>query len=379
MAFRIKITYNVNLSLKLILIEKKGVLVLVFVFVSCSMCLSLFVSGNDMEDSVTDTQLRFMDTFRRMETLGHSKGTKRTYRAGMVAYENFLRSIKFNQGSRITHELLLCFIAYLTEDLRLAYATIKVYIYAVRDWALENGYKDPTTATGSRRHKYYKFLAGVRRVTRFRKRNRLPLKRKELRLVMHAIARSSQVDSEKILLKAVILIAYYGLLRSSEYTLSRTNADACLRRRDIKFIRDDEDSHISRVKLRLRRTKTSQFDNVYLDIFSTNNEFCPVTALVNYTNINRGLKSKPLFWSLGEPLTAARFRYLFKTLLGSAGLNGKRYSTHSLRSGAATVAADAGVPAWIIQRLGRWRSDCYKIYIKNNKRSIRLAQKFLDI
>ena len=68
-----------------------------------------------MEDStITDTHLRFMNTFHRMEALGHSKGTKSTYKAGMIAYENFLRSIKFNQGSRITHKLLLCFISYLT-------------------------------------------------------------------------------------------------------------------------------------------------------------------------------------------------------------------------------------------------------------------------
>ena len=60
------------------------------------------------------------------------------------------------------------------------------------------------------------------------------------------------------------------------------------------------------------------------------------------------------------------------------GLNKKFYSAHSLRSGAATTAACRGVPAWLIQKLGRWRSGCYKIYIPNPTRAISLAQKAMS-
>ena len=35
--------------------------------------------------------------------------------------------------------------------------------------------------------------------------------------------------------------------------------------------------------------------------------------------------------------------------------------------------------AQLIQRLGRWRSDCFKIYVKDSKRSICMAQKSLDL
>ena len=39
-------------------------------------------------------------------------------------------------------------------------------------------------------------------------------------------------------------------------------------------------------------------------------------------------------------------------------------SSHSLRIGAATTAAAAGYPKWMIQKLGRWNSDCSRTYIQ---------------
>ena len=46
----------------------------------------------------------------------------------------------------------------------------------------------------------------------------------------------------------------------------------------------------------------------------------------------------------------------------------------AIRSGAASTAADTGIPGWLIQKLGRWRSQCFKLYIPDPKRSIKLAQ-----
>ena len=40
---------------------------------------------------------------------------------------------------------------------------------------------------------------------------------------------------------------------------------------------------------------------------------------------------------------------------------------HPLRIGEATEAAAAGLPDWLIQTAGRWRSDAYKRYIQDHK------------
>ena len=42
----------------------------------------------------------------------------------------------------------------------------------------------------------------------------------------------------------------------------------------------------------------------------------------------------------------------------------KNISSHSFRIGAATTAAAAGYPRWLIQALGRWSSDCFRVYLR---------------
>lgn len=50
--------------------------------------------------------------------------------------------------------------------------------------------------------------------------------------------------------------------------------------------------------------------------------------------------------------------------LGASGLDVDRYSGHSFRIGAATVAAEAGVEDSMIKTLGCWKSSAYQTYIR---------------
>jgi hypothetical protein len=52
-----------------------------------------------------------------------------------------------------------------------------------------------------------------------------------------------------------------------------------------------------------------------------------------------------------------------RKLLGSMGHDSSMYHGHSFRRGGATSLANRGVPDSVIQILGRWLSDCYKLYI----------------
>ncbi len=53
-----------------------------------------------------------------------------------------------------------------------------------------------------------------------------------------------------------------------------------------------------------------------------------------------------------------------QSLLTKLGFNAALYAGHSYRIGAATTAASAKLPSWLIKTLGRWTSDCYERYIK---------------
>ncbi|XP_073241117.1 uncharacterized protein [Porites lutea] len=56
--------------------------------------------------------------------------------------------------------------------------------------------------------------------------------------------------------------------------------------------------------------------------------------------------------------------YLLQDSARRAGLPHESLKGHSFRIGAASAAAAAGLPDWLIKVLDRWSSDCYQLYIR---------------
>ncbi|XP_020911320.1 uncharacterized protein LOC110249079 [Exaiptasia diaphana] len=76
--------------------------------------------------------------------------------------------------------------------------------------------------------------------------------------------------------------------------------------------------------------------------------------------------SSPLFrLTNGLPNSRQALMDFVSSLLLLIGLNPSRYSGHSFRIGGATSASLAGLTDYEIQLLGRWKSDCYKRYIRS--------------
>ena len=271
------------------------------------------------------------------------------------------------------------FIVYLVSDLHLTFRTVKTYLYAVKDWACELGYKDPTLDRHGSKHLFNKMLKGAQRSCFRRPRDRRPLKRYHVRKILDDFERTSYCYTDKVAFRAALLLAYYGFMRASEYLRTPLNSRGLLRRKDVKFIKNQVSQRVERVKIRLRSTKNNQFSCTYIDIFTQISEWCPVTELLRYIDLIKPDKEGPLFLSAGYPFTAKRFNTMLRVGAAQSGFDPKYFSSHSLRSGAATQAGDASVPSWVIQRLGRWRSDCYTTYIKSAVRPIKVAQKAIRI
>ena len=69
----------------------------------------------------------------------------------------------------------------------------------------------------------------------------------------------------------------------------------------------------------------------------------------------------------GQPISKPVVDRYIKSLVSGHGLDASMYSTHSLRSGAATSAASVGCTEYEIQAIGGWRSQAYTGYIRNTK------------
>ena len=119
--------------------------------------------------------------------------------------------------------------------------------------------------------------------------------------------------------------------------------------------------------IHISESKTDPFRKGHtITLFSTNTCTCPVVAYRKYISVRKkGSNDAPVFvFQSGICLTRSNLTSTLRRLLTSAGHKAEVYSSHSFRIGAATTAASVGTPAWLIQTLGRWSSDCFKTYIQ---------------
>lgn len=169
---------------------------------------------------------------------------------------------------------------------------------------------------------------------------------------------------DHVMFWAASTLAYFGFLRSAEFTvpsLSAFNPDIHLTVDDIAV-----DSHTSPscLQLTIKASKTDPFRKgccLYIGLGRL--PLCALSAIMNYLPL-RGQSPGPLFLlSSGQPLSRTLLTHWLKDIFAAAGIQGS-FSSHSFRIGAATVAAQMGVPDHLIQAVGHWNSDAYKLYIR---------------
>ena len=72
----------------------------------------------------------------------------------------------------------------------------------------------------------------------------------------------------------------------------------------------------------------------------------------------------PLYvFQSGAYLTRAKVTSTLRTLLQRLSIPTELYASHSFWISVASTAAEAGLPPWLIQTLGRWSSNCFTLYI----------------
>ena len=124
----------------------------------------------------------------------------------------------------------------------------------------------------------------------------------------------------------------------------------------------------------IKGSKTDPFRvGTVITIPSMASTLCPVLAMLRY--IIHARKTGPLFTFIsGTYLTREHVQDIFARYLG----NSVNINTHSLRIGGATLLSKVGVPEHVIQKIGRWSSECYKKYVRLADKHITAAYNAIE-
>ena len=165
-------------------------------------------------------------------------------------------------------------------------------------------------------------LHGIKRVKGSHQKAKKPILINELKLIINQI-NQEKIETKKYKNKALILIGFAGGFRRSELV-------------SIEY--DDLDFVPEGVKIFIKRSKTDQSgEGMTKGIpYFSKTEYCPVLSLKNWLNISK-IKEGRIF-----KLSDKSVALILKKYASLAGLDEKKYSGHSLRSGFATSAAEFG-------------------------------------
>jgi hypothetical protein len=246
---------------------------------------------------------------------------------------------------------------------RISYKSIKIYLAAIQYTTTIMGVSIRLTEM----HRLYYTLLGIRRLqgSTFSRPPRSPftlslMNRFHSRLHIYHSYQDTQM------LKAASLIAFFGLLRASEYLTSNSNyfTNDTLLVTDIQFA-----NNFNYVTIHIKQSKTDPFrQGCYIKVWANHGSSCPVRNLRIYLLQNNHIG--PLFqFNNRSYLTRATFSKIIQLCLPNTNLN-----THSFRIGGASAAHEAGVPDTTIQTLGRWASNAFRLYLRIPDNTIQEAQ-----
>ena len=281
-------------------------------------------------------------------------------------------------------ELRLRFYASYRADF-VATETIRGDLYGIRWYSIHYGhpidlkqmYGLQTTMKGIKRYK------GVNLPD-----SRLPVTYNTLRKFAKAVIWNNY---DCVVLYTAMVVATFGLLRSGEFAVEakkRPHNERTLYIHSLQTIYcKNNKNKIDYFLLKLKVSKNDIFrSGVKVPIGHGCGIVDPVNLLEKMlifrnklakNNKKLCLNSNNFLFILsnGTPVSRSDISTMLKALLFKCKIpEPDRYKGHSFRIGGATSLARRGVPSHIIQIMGRWRSDCYKLYIRFTHKQITQLQ-----
>lgn len=184
-----------------------------------------------------------------------------------------------------------------------------------------------------------------------------------MKLLKESLRTASISSKDQIMLWAAFTTAFFGFLRASEFCSTAQGSfdpASTLMTRDIT-IRE------SQISINIKTSKVDPFRvDQEITLAPSGTSICPVRALQKHLPNCTSQNMPVCTFEDGGFLTRQLLSSTLQNLLSSS-TEKSTFTSHSFRIGAATSAAAAGLPDWLIKTLGRWSSDCYQRYIRTPK------------
>tara|TARA_B110000003_G_scaffold264203_1_gene288755 strand:+ start:44 stop:1000 length:957 start_codon:yes stop_codon:yes gene_type:complete len=202
-------------------------------------------------------------------------------------------------------------------------------------------------------------MMGIKRRKGSIQKGKKPILINYLKKIINVIDNNIKDDIKKYRDRSIILIGFSGGFRRNEIV--------SLDHDDLEFVSEG-------LKINLKKSKTDQFGEGSVKglPYFNNLQYCPVVSIKKWIEIS-DIKSGPLFRRFNKGLKLSLNRLtdqtvalLIKEYLQLAGIDNRNFSGHSLRSGFATSAADAGVEERSIMAMtGHKSTEMVRRYIKD--------------
>lgn len=244
---------------------------------------------------------------------------------------------------------------------------------AVRALHIEQGFPDPLMDC----HRLRRVIRGIKRCQGSPSvAQRLPVTDGILLTIYSSLDLTIQ---DHLMFWAACTVGYFGFLRSAEFTVPSLSAFSPSVHLGVEDLAVDSSSSPTCLRVRIKASKTDPFrKGCFIHIGRGNPPLCAIEAMLPYLAA-RGNRPGPLFlFQNGSPLTRTVLTNWLRKILSAAGIPGN-FSSHSFRIGAATVAAQRGIPDHLIQELGRWNSNAYQLYIRTPSEQLASLSRNLSV
>ena len=266
-----------------------------------------------MNDLITDVKNLELETLKNLRS-SKASNTLRAYRSDYKDFAGFC----FKNGFKpmpSEPKVLSLYLTYLSKSSK--FSTLKRRLASISVIHRISGHyidvKHPIITEN---------LMGIKRAKGSYQKSKKPILINELKSIIDVIDQDKN-EKNKLRNKALILIGFAGGFRRSELV--------AIEFEDVEFVSEG-------IKIFVKRSKTDQSGEGMmkgLPYFSTQN-YCPVVSLKNWFEKSE-IKSGKIF-----DISDKSVALTVKKYTALAGLDSNKYSGHSLRSGFATSAADAG-------------------------------------